>query len=229
MPIGNHPRLATAGHLRQCAGMQTKLSKLKAAAAAGDWRGALSIAARFPRLGAEGPDIKRAHEAMHHPHLYAQLGRDPDALVADGIAALRRRYNLNGGTMAIAAAKTKKPATKSAPATEGNARQRQSKPTGAMMAAPAARGTRGPAPVASDAPKGAGNAFTMDPGAFKSGWKQEKGIQRQTHKGWLVEIGRDPSLNKGPWWAKLTAPNGGTFGGYGETFRRAVKDAAAKT
>lgn len=75
--------------------METKLSKLKAAASAGDWQGALRIAARFPQLGDHKADIKRAHEAYENAGFYRQLGRDPDALIAAGIAALQDRYSLN--------------------------------------------------------------------------------------------------------------------------------------
>jgi len=74
--------------------MQTKLSKLKDAATRGDWATALRIAAKFPQLGEHAAAIKRAHEAGHSPAFYRQLGRDPDALVAAGIAALRDRYGL---------------------------------------------------------------------------------------------------------------------------------------
>lgn len=77
--------------------METKLAKLKAAAAAGDWAAALAIAARFPRLGDEAADIKRAHECLNGQgrSFYAQIGRDPEALIQTGIDALRRKYRLN--------------------------------------------------------------------------------------------------------------------------------------
>ena len=74
--------------------METKISKLKAAAASGDWAEALRIAARFPRLGEHGPTIIRAHEAAHTPDFYRQLGRDPETLIAAGIEALKERYRL---------------------------------------------------------------------------------------------------------------------------------------
>ena len=74
--------------------MQTKLSKLKAAAAQGDWAGALRIAAKFPELGEHAATIKRAHEASHSAAFYRQIGRDPDACVQAGIQALRERYSL---------------------------------------------------------------------------------------------------------------------------------------
>lgn len=70
----------------------TKLARLHAAIAAGNWPAALSIAARFPRLGTHAVAIRRAHEAYRHPNFYTQLGYDVDCLLADGRAALIARY-----------------------------------------------------------------------------------------------------------------------------------------
>jgi len=72
----------------------TKISQLRAAAAADDWLGALRIANRFPDLGTHRDAIKRGWEASQRPGFYRQLGKDPPALVAAGIAALRTRYRL---------------------------------------------------------------------------------------------------------------------------------------
>lgn len=74
--------------------METKLSKLKAAAAAGDWNSALRIAARFPQLGADRGAILDAHLAITNPRFCAGIKKDPDALLAAGIAALRARYSI---------------------------------------------------------------------------------------------------------------------------------------
>jgi len=74
--------------------METKLSKLKQCAASDDWAGALRIAAKFADLGEFKPVIVRAHECLVNPGFYRQLGRDPDAAVSEGIAALRTRYRL---------------------------------------------------------------------------------------------------------------------------------------
>jgi hypothetical protein len=74
--------------------MQTKISQLRQAAAQGDWPKALRIAARFSELGDHGPEIVRAHEAGHNPRFYRQIGKDPDAAIAAGIAALKARYDL---------------------------------------------------------------------------------------------------------------------------------------
>lgn len=74
----------------------TKLDRIKEYAAVGDWRAALRIAARFPQLGDHKAAIKRAHEAFENGHFYRQIGKDPEALIAEGIAALRVRYRLPG-------------------------------------------------------------------------------------------------------------------------------------
>ena len=74
--------------------METKLAKLKAAFAAGDHIGALQIAARFPQLGEQKEHVTRAWAAVQNPQFYREIDRDPDQLIAAGIAALRERYNL---------------------------------------------------------------------------------------------------------------------------------------
>lgn len=75
--------------------MQTKLSKLEAAAKEGRWRDALRIAARFPVLGDHKAAIVRAHEAYENERFYSQIGRDADQLKSAGIAALCDRYHLD--------------------------------------------------------------------------------------------------------------------------------------
>jgi hypothetical protein len=60
--------------------------------AAGEWRRALSLAAKFPRLGTHKNAIVDAHEAYTHPDFYRQLGKDVDAVIQAGIAALKDRY-----------------------------------------------------------------------------------------------------------------------------------------
>lgn len=70
----------------------TKLAQLIAALRAYDAPKALSIAAKFPRLGDQRERIQRAHAAATNPRFYKELGRDPNALVRDGIAALHERY-----------------------------------------------------------------------------------------------------------------------------------------
>ncbi len=72
--------------------METKLSKVRAAYESGDLQGALRIAAKFHDLGAERDAILRAHESYANASFYAQLGKAPEQLRAEGAAALARRY-----------------------------------------------------------------------------------------------------------------------------------------
>lgn len=73
-----------------------KLDGVLAAMRADNWHEAIRLAAKFPRLGPQGPAIMRAHEAIQRPDFQRQLGRDPEALIAAGIAALRERYRRAG-------------------------------------------------------------------------------------------------------------------------------------
>lgn len=70
----------------------TKLSQLRALMDAGEWDKAIAFAARFPSLGEHRDAILDAKDAIAHPSFMAQLGKNPDALRAAGIAALRARY-----------------------------------------------------------------------------------------------------------------------------------------
>lgn len=72
----------------------TKLSKLQAAAAADDWRGAMAIAAKFPVLGSHKAAIMGAWEAYTRPDFQRQLGRCPSKLIEAGIAALKEKYHV---------------------------------------------------------------------------------------------------------------------------------------
>lgn len=76
---------------------RTKLSALKDCLAAGDAIGALRIAAKFPRLGDHKERIGRAWAAHTNRETYAAMGYDVDALVADGIAAIRERFDIPEG------------------------------------------------------------------------------------------------------------------------------------
>jgi hypothetical protein len=71
---------------------QTKLSILKAHAAAGEWQKAIAIAARFPDLGKERAAILDAHTAYTNPRWTAAMKRDAEADKASGRDALVRRY-----------------------------------------------------------------------------------------------------------------------------------------
>lgn len=57
-----------------------------------DWKKALSIAAKFHDLGVYKADIVRAHECIHYPDFYKQLGKNPEKLIQKGITALKIRY-----------------------------------------------------------------------------------------------------------------------------------------
>lgn len=72
---------------------ETKLAVLKRHLAAGEVREAIRIAARFPDLGAERAAILDAHGAFTNPSFTKQLGKDPEALIAAGRAALERKYS----------------------------------------------------------------------------------------------------------------------------------------
>lgn len=71
-----------------------KIDLLRAAMAAAEWEKALSIAAKFPRLGQHEFAIRCGNEAAQRPEFQRQLGKDPQAIVNAGIAALKERYNV---------------------------------------------------------------------------------------------------------------------------------------
>lgn len=72
----------------------SKLDQLRACASCNDWRGAIAIAARFPRLGAHRAAVLDAHTAFTNPRFLAQIGRDPEAAIAAGRSALIVAYRL---------------------------------------------------------------------------------------------------------------------------------------
>jgi hypothetical protein len=72
--------------------MKTKAQELRDLMASEDWHGALRLASRFPRLGEHREAIQLGWSAMSQPDFYRQIRKDPDALVAAGIQALRERY-----------------------------------------------------------------------------------------------------------------------------------------
>jgi hypothetical protein len=63
------------------------------------WDEALALAASFPRLGDHDAVIRRGHEAVVRADFQRQIGKDPAALRAAGIEALKVRYAdaLKGG------------------------------------------------------------------------------------------------------------------------------------
>jgi hypothetical protein len=72
--------------------METKLSKLLAMIDSGDWLAAIKFAAKFPQLGKQADAIIRAKEAINNPDFYHQIKKDPDELIALGIAAIQQRF-----------------------------------------------------------------------------------------------------------------------------------------
>lgn len=74
--------------------MKTKLSVLKEHAANGDWAKAVSIAAKFTRLGEDRNAILDADMAFKNPSFCAAIKKDPKLLKARGIAAIKQRYSI---------------------------------------------------------------------------------------------------------------------------------------
>lgn len=72
--------------------MIKKIDLLSAMMRKGDWASAVTFASRFPRLGAQRDAILSAASALLSPRFYKSIGKDPDKLVAEGIAALKERY-----------------------------------------------------------------------------------------------------------------------------------------
>lgn len=70
----------------------TKISQLRKLMEAGEWREAISLAAKFPRLGCLRNAILDAQTAYTNPGFLRQLRRDPDAAIKCGIAALQDAY-----------------------------------------------------------------------------------------------------------------------------------------
>lgn len=69
-------------------------SELQQLWAAGEYRKALKLAAGWPRLGDHKVAIERGWCAAASTAFYRQMGKDPDALYAAGLAAVAERYGL---------------------------------------------------------------------------------------------------------------------------------------
>jgi len=72
----------------------TKLAQIRELWANGDRRAALSIAARFPRLGAHKETITRGQAAVLSPRFYTDIGHDPEELERMAYVALVELYDL---------------------------------------------------------------------------------------------------------------------------------------
>lgn len=70
------------------------IDQLRAHWAAGDYRKALKLAASWPRLGKHKNAIQQGWAAASNPRIYAEMGKDVDALVAKGLDAIQDRYTL---------------------------------------------------------------------------------------------------------------------------------------
>jgi hypothetical protein len=68
--------------------MLYKLQQTKEVLGAKGEQAALRFAAKIGCLGAYRDRIQKGASALSHPGLYRDMGMDPDALVADGLAAL---------------------------------------------------------------------------------------------------------------------------------------------
>lgn len=62
--------------------------------AAGDWRRAISAAARLPRLDIHRNAILDAQGAYTNARFYTQIGKDPAALIEAGRVALIERFGV---------------------------------------------------------------------------------------------------------------------------------------
>lgn len=74
--------------------MKTKLDLLKEAFLAGDYKKAISIASKFPRLGKEKDIIMLAQGCINNPSFYKSIGKDIDMAINNGIEALRVKYEI---------------------------------------------------------------------------------------------------------------------------------------
>ena len=74
--------------------MNTKLNKLKTAAMNKDWKKAIAIAARFPRLGNIREQVLDAHMAYTNPRFAVQIGKNIEFCIENGKSALMDAYGI---------------------------------------------------------------------------------------------------------------------------------------
>lgn len=72
--------------------MEKKIDKLAIMMKEGNWEAAIKFAAKFPRLGKERNAILTASSAILSPDFYKSMGKDIDALIQNGIDALKTKY-----------------------------------------------------------------------------------------------------------------------------------------
>lgn len=73
--------------------MKTKISTLREYMQAGEWGKAISLAAKFPRLGAHRSAILDAQMALTNPGFCRGIKKDPATLIEAGKQALIAAYN----------------------------------------------------------------------------------------------------------------------------------------
>jgi len=72
----------------------TKLETLKEAFNKKDFKKAISIASKFPRLGKEKDVIKTAQDCITNPNFYAQMGYNIEKSIQSGIDAISKKYKI---------------------------------------------------------------------------------------------------------------------------------------
>lgn len=72
--------------------MEKKIDILSQLMKGGEWVAAIKFAAKFPRLGKQRDRILSASAAILSPDFYVSMGKNPEMLVADGVAALKERF-----------------------------------------------------------------------------------------------------------------------------------------
>lgn len=60
----------------------------------GEYRKALKLAAGWPRLGKHRDAIQAGWAAISNPSVYREMGKDPDTMYAEALAAIAERYDL---------------------------------------------------------------------------------------------------------------------------------------
>ena len=67
--------------------------RIMAALVKGDGHEALRLASGFQHLGDHAVAITRGWTALKNPQFYRELGRDPEQIIAVGIAAVKARFH----------------------------------------------------------------------------------------------------------------------------------------
>jgi len=74
--------------------MKKKIDILRSFISANDWEKAISLSAKFPRLGFHKEAITRAHMAYTNPRFLVQIGKDVEECKQLGIAAIIDAYSI---------------------------------------------------------------------------------------------------------------------------------------